>query len=121
MNRVTHVIARVEGAPYLRVMGKALFRLLTAIALFLMPFGMAAGPALAAAAPAAASHCDEHPQPAEGPAPAQAHCTGCSALPALAAPAAVAEVLPKEVRLLTRTEAVSDTEPETATPPPKLG
>ena len=117
---VISVIVPKAVQVYLPAMASALFRLLALVALMLMPAGMAA-PALAQSSTSAtpASHCDEHQVPDGAPAQPQAHCTGCTALPALDAPPAIAELLPEPTRFLPRTQFVSGIILEIATPPPK--
>ena len=100
-------------------MASFLFRLLTLVAVLLMPLGMASAPALAQPAPAAAGHCDEHQEPADAPSKPQVHCTGCSALPVIGAPEAVPALRPLAPRLIAQIQPISGTEPEIATPPPK--
>lgn len=113
------VIVPKAAGDYRRRMGSALIRLAALVAVLLMPFGMPA-PALALPAPTASGHCDGHEQPAEEPAKAQAHCTACSALPALAAPPSQAAVLPSTPRMIARMDMKPETIPEIATPPPRL-
>jgi hypothetical protein len=98
-------------------------RLLALFALVLMPLSMASTTASAQpAASAAAGHCDEHPQPkpADSPSNAKMHCTGCTALPAMEAPAPIAELRPEAPMRLRPVEFVDGIEPETATPPPRI-
>jgi hypothetical protein len=102
-------------------MATAVLRLLALFALVLMPLSMASAPAsaqLSAAAPA--GHCDDHQQPAKAPAGPQAHCTACAALPAIDAPAPVAELTPETPMLIALAAFLAGIEPDTATPPPKV-
>jgi hypothetical protein len=99
----------------------AVLRFLMVLALALMPVGMASAQATAATGPAATiDHCDEHQPPAHSPAKSDTHCATCSALPAVDAPVAVIELRPALPRLLAAANAMSDTELETATPPPRF-
>lgn len=119
--KLISVIAGQAAGPYLAGMASALLRLLMLAALLLMPTGMAGAPALAASSgSAAAGHCDEHEEPADAPAKPQAHCTACSALPAIEAPEQLAGLIPQAPRLLARSTPFSDVQPEIATPPPRL-
>ena len=116
---MTSVIVQQARRAYLGAMASLLFRLLTLIAVLLMPAGMASAPALAQPAPAA-GHCDEHQEPADAPSKPQVHCTGCSALPAIGVPEAAAALRPLAPRLIAQIQPISGREPEIATPPPKL-
>jgi hypothetical protein len=101
-------------------MASALLRTLLLIALALMPLSMT-GAAAAAPSPAAASgHCDDHQKPADAPAKMNLHCATCAALPAVEANAADPALRPELPRLVKAASALSDTEPETDTPPPRL-
>ena len=119
--RVPSVIAG-QGAPaYGTHMVAPLLRLMMLIALALMPFGMANAPAVAASiAPAAAGHCDEHQKPDNLPAKMDMSCASCTALPAPDVAPDVSELRHELPRLVKAVKAMSDTEPEIATPPPKL-
>ncbi len=116
------VIARQGSQPYLRPMASAVLKLVAFLAVLLMPLGIATAPAAAEphSATAASGHCDEHQKPAEAPAEPQAHCTGCSALPAMEAPAAAGEARPQAPMLLALSDFRAGVEPDTITPPPKL-
>ena len=97
----------------------AVLRFLIVLALALMPVGMTV--ATAATGPIAMSeHCDEHQPPAHSPSKSDAHCATCSALPAVSAPIAVMELRPALPRLVTAANAMSGTDVETATPPPRI-
>ena len=114
------VIAAKGSPAYVARMPAAFLRLVTLIALALMPFGMTNAPAMAASVSGSASgHCDEHQGPADAPAKMDMHCATCAALPAVAA-AEVAELRPQGPILISAARALSDTQPEIATPPPKL-
>ena len=95
----------------------AVTRLILLVALALMPMDMASAPA---AVPVAAKHCDEHQQPADAPAKMDMHCATCAALPAIQAPVRDPELRPEMPRFARASSALSDTEPEIATPPPRL-
>ena len=116
------VIVQQSGRSYFHRMASALFRLLALLALMLMPAGMAGAQALAQLAPASenANHCDDHRVPDSAPAHAQAHCTGCAALPALDPPPAIEGLPPEPKRFSARVEPYSGVILEIATPPPKL-
>lgn len=114
------VIAAKGSPTYVARMPAVLLRLVMLIALAFMPFGMSGAPAMAASASSSASgHCDEHQKPAETPAKMDMHCATCAALPA-DEPAAVAELRPQAPILISTVHALSDTQPDIATPPPKL-
>ena len=100
----------------------AVLKFLMVLALALMPMGMASAQATSATGPVAMSdHCDEHQPPVHSPAKSDnMHCATCSALPAVDAPVAVMELRPTLPRLVTAANAMSDTELETATPPPRI-
>ena len=114
------VIAAKGSPAYVAGMPAVLLRLAMLIALTLMPFGMANAPAIAASAASSVSgHCDEDRKPADAPAEMEMHCATCAALPAVAA-AEVAELRPQAPIVISVVHALSDTQPEIATPPPKL-
>jgi hypothetical protein len=115
------VIAPRAAAAYSASMASAVLRLLALVALVFMPFSMASGPARAEpAASAPTGHCEEHQKPADAPSGAKMHCTGCAALPAMDAPAPVAELAPQLPMTLSLAKFIDGVEPETATPPPRL-
>ena len=118
---MTSVIAAQALPAYLRLMTAALIRFLMVVALALMPFGVASAPAVAAdvSASASAGHCDDDGQPTGAPATMDMHCATCAALPAVET-AEVRELRPEAPVLIAATDALTDTEPEIATPPPKL-
>jgi hypothetical protein len=97
----------------------AVLRFLIVLALALMPMGMT-GAAAATGPVAMSDHCDEHQPPAHSPTKSESHCATCSALPAVNAPIAVMELRPALPRLVTVANAMSDTDVETATPPPRI-
>lgn len=93
------------------------------VALALMPFGMGGAVAVAAAAaPAAtATDCGDHHRPAQdSPDKAQVHCWACTALAAIEAPMPVAGLRLELPRILRTINSPWGTEPETATPPPRI-
>jgi hypothetical protein len=99
-------------------MASAVLRLLALIALALMPLSMVSAPA--AAQPVPAGHCDDHPKPADAPAGPKVHCTACAALPAIDAPAPIAEMAPEAPTLIGLVSSLAGIEPDIATPPPKF-
>jgi hypothetical protein len=102
-------------------MASALLRILMLVALALMPLGMTGGAAAAASSPAAAAgHCDDHQKPADAPAKMDLQCATCAALPAVEANVADPQLRPELPRLVKAAKIVSDTDPETDTPPPRL-
>ena len=116
---LTSVIAAKGSPAYVARMPAALLRLVMLIALAFMPFGMTSAPAMAASVSSSApGHCDEQ-KPADAPAKMDMHCATCAALPA-DEPAEVAELRPQAPILISATHALSGTQPEIATPPPKL-
>ena len=118
---MTSVIAGQGSPAYGTRMVAQLLRLMMVIALALMPFGMTNAPAVAASIlPAAAGHCDEHQKPDKLPAKMHMSCASCTALPAPDVAPEVSELRHEPPRLVKAVKAMSDTEPELATPPPKL-
>ena len=118
---MTSVIVGQGSRPYGAVMPAVLLRLLMLLALALMPFGMASSPALAAAAPAAtAGHCERHQEPGDAPAKMEIHCASCTALPSAQAVKEGSDLRPEVPRHLKAMNALPGTEPEIATPPPRL-
>ncbi|MEO6434213.1 MAG: hypothetical protein ABIP55_00415 [Tepidisphaeraceae bacterium] len=118
------VIASQSVGAYFAAMPALIFRVLTLVALALMPLGIGAamaGPAHHAPAGASAGHCDDHGgQPAGKSTKTSVDCIACSMT--ITAPARVQEpaaavrlpaARPLEVRGI-------GLHPETATPPPKL-
>ena len=90
-------------------------------ALALMPLRMTGAAAVAMPSPAAsAGHCGEHQKPADAPAKMDIQCATCAALPAIAANAVGPQLRPELPRLVKAAKFLSDTEPETDTPPPRL-
>jgi len=102
-------------------MASAHLRILMLVALGLMAVGMTG--AAAAAAPstaAAAGHCDDDQKPVDAPAKMDMHCATCAALPVVPANLTDRGPRPELPRLVKAANALSDTEPETDTPPPRL-
>lgn len=117
---MTSVIAGQGDAAYVGLMPVVVLRLVMLLALAIMPFGMASAPAVAATVSiAAAGHCDEHQKPADAPAKMSMHCAACAALPA-ADLVIVDELKPQAPKLISAMNALSDTKPEIAIPPPRL-
>lgn len=117
---MTLVIAAQDGGAYVARMPATLLRLIMLIALAFMPIGMTGAPAVAATASTAdAGHCDEHQKPADSPAKMSMHCSACAALPAVE-PTAAPELKPQAPARISAINALSDTKPEIATPPPRL-
>lgn len=106
-------------------MATAVFRLLTLFALVLMPFGMAATPAMAQPmaghhAMASMGHCDEQPDQDQGPASKQMDCAAmCSAIPAANGPSPLPVLKPVAPRSIALAAPFIGVEPEIATPPPR--
>ncbi len=107
----------------MRSMVSTLLRLVTAIALMLMPLGMAQAAAVGAPASAAveAGHCDEHSEPGKAPAGTNHHCAACTAIPSLDSPLAETEITPKAPLTAAPVGLLAGLELEIATPPPRQG
>ena len=119
--RLTSVIAAKGSPAYGAAMPAVLLRLAMLIALVFMPFSMTNAPAMAAsAAVPAAGHCDEHQKPADAPAKMKMSCASCAALPAVDMAPALSELPHEPPRLVKAVNSLLDTEPEIATPPPRL-
>lgn len=121
------VIVAKASRPYDAPMAAIVLRLLALVALIVMPFGMAATPALAQPADQAmtaghampAGHCGDRQAPEK--APAKMDCTAaCTALPASVAPMPEPLFKPKVLRTIMISVPFADIEPEIATPPPRL-
>ena len=104
-------------------MVSTLLRLVTAIALMLMPLGMAQAAAVGAPASAAveAGHCDEHSEPGKAPAGPNHHCAACTAIPSVDSPLARTEITPQAPLTAEPVDPLPGLELEIATPPPRLG
>jgi len=90
------------------------------IALGLMPVGMTGAAAAAPSPVAVGAHCENHQKPADAPAKMDMHCATCAALPVLQANLTDRGLRPELPRLVKAANALSDTEPETDPPPPRL-
>lgn len=119
-------IAMPTPGAYGPRMAAAVLRLLTLIALMLMPVGMAGAPAMAQPAPArhamaGMDHCDDMPAKEQAP-PAKMDCTAmCTALPATDAPLPEPVMNPKAPRAIATGAPFAGIVPEIATPPPRRG
>ena len=111
---------------YRIVMALTVLRLLTLVALMLMPFGMGAAPAMAqqvstAQATTSMDHCDKQSDENGAPAPQQTDCAVmCIAISSAANPTPpplLQPVAPRSIALATLFVGV---EPDIATPPPKI-
>lgn len=106
-------------------MATAVLRLLTLFALVLMPFGMAAAPAMGQPMPAhhatsSTGHCDEQPEQGQGPASKQMNCAAmCTAIPAADVPSPLLLLKPIAPRSIALAAPFVGVEPEIATPPPR--
>ena len=99
----------------------ALLRVLTLLALVLMPFAMTAAPAAAHAMPAMADgHCDDQ-HPPDGPQRSDmAQCMlMCAALPAAEVPALSSPTVPKAPPRVALADPIHGIILEIATPPPR--
>ena len=115
------VIASQSSRTYFALMSSLVMRLLTLVALVLMPFGMGAASAVPAGQAPAAAHCeDQGSQPAEHPSDQAVDCAMACSMVA-AAEARSGEAVPNHRlpsdRLLARRG--TGLHPDTATPPPK--
>lgn len=120
------VIVPTASGHYLARMAAAVIRLLTLLALVLMPLGMAGAPAMAHAMPAQYSmastgHCDEQPGQDRAPASKMDCAAMCTALPATDAPAPASVLKPTAPRTDGVVALFEGREPEIATPPPRQG
>jgi len=103
-------------------MASAFVRLIALLALIAMPLGMASAPAAAQPASGAAmAHCDDQKAPDDAPAQQMLHCAVCAALPAIDHVGAGAELRPEPLLHAAAVVRIEASEPEIATPPPKLG
>jgi hypothetical protein len=111
--------------PYVAFMTAALPRLLTLLALVLMPLGMTGAPASAPPMPAnhdmaSANHCDEQGDQGDEPV-SRMDCTAmCTAIPATGVPAPASAWKPTAPRIAGIAPPFDSIEPEIATPPPRL-
>jgi hypothetical protein len=106
-------------------MTAALLRLLTMLALVLMPIGMTSAPAAASPVPAShhmtAGHCDEQPEQNQAPASKMDCAAMCTALPATDSAAPNPVLMPKAPRTVAVATPFDGIILEIATPPPKHG
>lgn len=120
------VIAQQASRSYGAGMTVALLRLLTLLALVLMPIGMTNAPAAASSMPtshdmAMVGHCNDQPGEDETPV-SKMDCTAmCAALLATDAPARTSILRPKAPRTIAIATPFVGVVPEIATPPPKHG
>ena len=121
------VIVQTAMSPYGARMTAALLRLITLLALVLMPFGMASSPAMAQPMPAnhgtvQAGHCDEQSDQDKAPSHSsqQMHCAMCAALPA-SEPTPAVVLRPTAPRIIATVSPFNGIELEIATPPPRHG
>ena len=120
------VIVQKGFGHYVRLMIAAFLRLLTLLALVLMPLGMSAAPAAAQTMPmshnmALTGHCDEQPNQDQAPV-SKMDCTAmCIALPAADSPMPGSALKPVTPRSIALAAPFAGIQPEIATPPPKHG
>lgn len=118
------IIVGIGLGSYVGRMIAALVRLLTLLALVLMPLGMTGAPALAApdhhmTTMAGSGHCEE--QQDEAPDQQQMDCrAACTALPAPSTPAPTPALKPIAPRLIGGVAPFTSINLEIATPPPKM-
>ena len=122
------VIVQTAASHYGAGMIAVMLRLLTLLALVLMPFGMASTPAVAQPMPAShamaqSAHCNQRSDRDKSPVHSsqEMHCAMCAALPASAPPTAGAELRPTAPRIIAAVSPFNGIQLETATPPPKCG
>ena len=109
-------------------MASAVLRLLTLIALMLMPVGMTGAPAVAQPAPAEHAmaamegHCDEMPGEEQAPPMSKMDCMAmCAALPAGFGMAPEPVMKPRAPRAIALSAPFDGIVPEIDTPPPRQG
>lgn len=106
-------------------MTAALLRLLTLLALVVMPIGMATAPAAASPVPAShhmmGGHCDEQPDQDQAPASKMDCAAMCTALPATDSAAPTPVLKPKAPRTIAVATRFHGIILEIATPPPRQG
>ena len=122
------VIVQTAMSPYGPRMTATMLRLITLLALVLMPFGMASSPAMAQPMPAnhgmaQAGHCDEQSDQNKAPSHSsqQMHCAMCAALPASDPPSPSVGLRPMAPRIIATVSPFNGIELEIATPPPRRG
>lgn len=121
------VIVRKGSRTYCSSMS-AVLRLLSLLALMLMPFGMGMGPAAATqpshsmAGSMAEGHCDGSSGEQKSKVAIGLHCSAaCTALPAEPTDVGSATILPAASPSAEAVQVFSGTIPPPATPPPRLG
>lgn len=119
------LMSRVAGWAWFPYWGAMIpiVRLVTAFALLLMSLAMANAAAVASpTGPAmAVEHCDEQPQPNDAPAPNPADCAmTCSVVHASNVRVQQPPLRPEASLTTAKISRLIGTEPEIATPPPKL-
>lgn len=124
--KLVSVIVETASRSYGARMAAAVIRLLTLLALVIMPFGMAGAPATAQSGSTEHSltstgHCDEQSGQKGSPVKStqMMHCAMCVALPAAEAPKPAEAMLPAAPRAIAAVTSVDSIELEIATPPPK--
>lgn len=122
------VIVQTASKSYGPRMAAAAIRLLTLLALVVMPFAMGSAPASAQSTSAehispSIGHCDE--QSGQNDAPVKSsqlmHCAMCVAIPAAETPGPVVALIPVAPRAMAPVVSFNGIELEIATPPPKRG
>ena len=116
------VIAGQVLQDYLATMLSAVTKLLVLVALALMPLGMApvaAAPVQSIEAASDGMPCGDHSQPADEHRSSSTHCTACTALPAIDAPAPTALLKPQAPAQIAPVHTMASIEPELATPHPR--
>lgn len=122
------VIVQTASKSYGPRMAAAAIRLLTLLALVVMPFAMSSAPASAQSTSAehissSIGHCDEQSGQNDAPvkSPQLMHCAMCVAIPAAETPGPVAALIPVAPRAMAPVVSFNGIELEIATPPPKRG
>jgi hypothetical protein len=119
---LTQAFASIAAGNYRAVMIARVLRLLTLVALALMPFTMSAAPAKAHAMPQATAeeHCGDHQQPASAPVLDMAQCMlMCAALPASEPLSISPPDVPRAPRQLALDDPIIGIILDIATPPPR--
>ena len=118
-------IATLPAGPYFRPMLSRCLRILTLVALVLMPFTMGSAPAQAQSAHSAmakmsSEHCADHQDNGAKPVTDMAQCMlMCAALPAAEALSLTPPVLPRTPLILSAVKSIHGIILEIATPPPR--
>ena len=118
------VIVGTGFGSYVALMIAAFLRLLTLIALVLMPLGMTGAPVAASPMPAShaiasTNHCDEQGNQDKAPVSKMDCAAMCTALPATDTPEPASVLKPTAPRLIGVTAPFTSIILEIATPPPK--